>query len=556
MAGVAAADSQGFSMRSCFLHPFRTAMRRRLIPLRRCLPALLLLLVVLGGVPRARAATQLPSGFSDELVADALSQPVGMAFLPGGRLLVAEQVSARILMLNGAAGSPLVWVGTVPGVNANDGERGLLGIAVDLRWPVFPYLYVHATRTGPPTQVTVSRFTATGDVAGTGSGVFTIDPASRYDLIDDAPDDAVNHNGGTVRFGNDGMLYASFGEDATPCAAQDTVSLRGVIVRLDVTRLPAGPGSAPRSLIAAPGNPFAASPDSNARLVWEQGLRNPFRFQVDGGTGELWIGDVGQNTWEELNRAGAGGLDFGWPFREGPAAYPESCAGIVRPPLQEPVFAYDRAAIGGGSAVIVPAGRYRVPLGAGSPFPESYAGDVLLSDFYAGILWRLTGSGDTWGIAAPVPGQPTGDHWGEGFDVVSDYAIGPDGAWYYCRMASDLGFTPGTGQIRRIVASATLDTPATPRAVAVLRAAYPMPSRGPVRLEFALARSARVSIVIHDLHGRRIRALLPATILPAASYTRPWDGLDDQSRSAGSGLYFARFSAGSETHEWRILLAR
>src|SRR5439155_11712390 len=135
------------------------------------------------------------------------------------------------------------------------------------------------------------------------------------------------------------------GEDAAACAAQDTVTLRGVILRLDVTRLPAGSGSAPRALVAASGNPFAASADSNARLVWEYGLRNPFRFQVDPQTGELWIADVGESRWEELDRATSGGGDFGWPYREGPSDHSTSCF-PVRPVLTDPVFAYDRSSFG------------------------------------------------------------------------------------------------------------------------------------------------------------------------------------------------------------------
>ena len=544
-------------MRMLFEHRSIPSPRALTSLLRRHAAVMLLLALALpGAASPARSATQLPTGFSDLLVADALSQPVGMAFLPGGRLLVIEQVTGRIRMVNGAPGSPLVLVGVVPGINTDGDERGLLGIAVDPRWPTFPYLYVHSTRGGPPARATVSRFTASGDVLGSGSGVFTIDSASRYDLINDAPDAAPNHNGGTVRFGIDGMLYASFGEDATPCAAQDTTSLRGIIVRLDVTRLPAGPGSAPRALVAAAGNPFAASPDSNARLVWEYGLRNPFRFQVDPADGELWIGDVGQNTWEELDQAGTGGLDFGWPFREGPSDYPMTCPGIVRPPLKEPAFAYDRAEVGNGRAVIIPAGRYRAPLGARRPFPVGYEGDILTSDFYSGHLWRLTPSGVSLVFASPVPGQPPGDHWGEGFETVSDYAIGPDGDWYYCRLASDLNFNAGSGQVRRIVAGVVIDTLPPFRPGVVVRAAYPMPSRASVSLEFTLSTAATVSITIHDLNGRLVRQLQPAAPYDAGNYAPSWDGLDEHSHRAPSGLYFARLSAGSETHAWRIILTR
>src|SRR5258706_7167644 len=100
------------------------------------------------------------------------------------------------------------------------------------------------------------------------------------------------------------------------CAAQDPTKLKGKILRLDVSQLPAGAGVAPRALVAAPGNPFATSPDSNARLVWEFGLRNPVRFPVDAATGQVWVSDVGQNELEELDHSAARWVCLGWPHRE------------------------------------------------------------------------------------------------------------------------------------------------------------------------------------------------------------------------------------------------
>jgi glucose/arabinose dehydrogenase len=511
-------------------------------------PTILTLAAVLSSAAPSPVYAQLtlPDGFSDELVADALSEPVGITFLSGGRLLIIERSVGRIRLQVGGPGSPHVAVGTVPSVSTG-GERGLLGIAVDPRWPASPYLYVHQTRTG--SVISISRFTASGDLAGLTNGEFTIDPASRYDLVNDIPDAANNHNGGTVRFGLDGMLYVSLGEDATACAAQDSVSLRGVILRLDVTRLPVGPGAAPGALVAAVGNPFATSPDSNARLVWEYGLRNPFRFQVDPQNGELWIGDVGQSAWEELDRAPAGGLDFGWPYREGPSNLTSGCSGRVRPALTEPVFAYDRTGAGFGSgASIISGGRYRAPAGATQPFPTAYAGNVFVSDFFAGYCWRLTGSGNSWAIASPVPGQPTGEHWGEGFSGISDYTIGPDGSLYYSDMTA--------GQVHRIRAAVGPGPTPSPQPIAVLRPAYPLPAKDAVHLEFALSSAARVTLTVHDLRGRRVRELIPPTDLGVGSYTPSWDGYDDTRRLAESGLYFARFTAGSETHEWRIVISR
>ena len=505
----------------------------------------------------ARAQAQLPTGLTDQLMADTLSQPVGMTFLPDGRLLVLEQLTANVRMLAGPALSPLVTVGTIPGVNAG-GERGLLGIAVDPRWPAKPYLYVHCTSTDPPAAVRISRFSVTGDLAGTGDRRLTLDLASRYDLIDDVPDDQPNHNGGTLRFGPDGMLYASFGEDGTPCAAQDTVSLRGVILRLDVTRLPDGPGSASRDLVTPADNPFASSSRPNTRLIWAFGLRNPFRFEIDPESGEVFISDVGQDRFEEMDRAGSGGLDFGWPIKEGPADYQASCPGLAPGPLTGPIFWYDRSAVGGGAAVAITAGVYRPPLGAQLALPSAYVGNLFVSDFFVGHLWRLVGAGDAWAIAPAVPGQPDAEHWAEGLVVVSDYAIGPDGALWYCKQAADLSYPPRSGQVRRIVGTEsppdTIPRPLVPGIA--FGPARPVPSAGPVHLDFTLPRIARVELKIFDVRGRLVRLLVPSTPAFPGPHSRIWDGRDDHDVRASSGLYFARLTVDGNPYVQRVMLVR
>lgn len=382
-----------------------------------------------------------PAGFSDQLVTSGLSSPVGMALLPDGRVLVAEQRNGRIrLVVNGQIAS-VDPVGTVPSVNTSGGERGLLGIAVDPDWPARPYVYTHSTHTGSPARIRVSRFTVTGDLAGTGARTLSFDAATRYDLLTSLPDNADNHNGGTLRFGPDRMLYVSLGEDAVPCAAQDTSSLRGVILRLDVSRLPAGAGGPPDpSLLTPADNPFASSGGRNARLIWAYGLRNPFRFHIDPSTGDVFVADVGQDTWEEVSVATAGGRNFGWPRREGDASYDTGCAAVGA--LTAPIFAYDH----GMGMSVMSAGVYRRPAGALHGFPPEFEGNYFFSDYYTGYLWRLEKNGATWRAVSGVPGE---SYWATGLARVPDYFVGPDGALWYC--------VQNTGQIRRIV-NTTPDT--------------------------------------------------------------------------------------------------
>jgi len=486
------------------------------------MPLALAALLLFAGA--ARAQVTVPEGFQDRLVASGLSVPVGMAWLPDGRLLVIEQKSAKVrLLVNGALGADLA---TIDDVRISHGEQGLLGIAVDPGWPARPYVYIHCDDNTAPV-IRVSRYTVTGDLDFSGSGALSIDTATRYDLIDDIPDIFGNHNGGTLRFGPDGMLYGSFGDDEGLCLAL-TPGLRGVILRLDVSRLPPGAGGPPpRALIAAPGNPFPAVPDSNALLVWAHGLRNPFRFGIDPASGALLIGDVGQNSIEEVDYAASGGLNFGWPRWEGSITGPNpECPA---PGAIFPVAEYGRSE---GSSVIG-GGIYRRPAGAtGEGFPASYDGDGFFSDYYSGNLWRLTRDGGVWRIADPAPGQPSASHWGEGFTTASDWLIGPEGALWYVRQ--------GGGQIRRIVSTTAPDT--TPPLSVTFARPFPIPAVGEVNLRYTLARPARVSLRIYDSRGALVRTLVDG-VRNATTHDELWRGIDDHDEQVPPGVYYARLVA-------------
>ncbi len=503
------------------------------------LPAVLLLALPAG-------AANVPDGFADEYVIGNLEQPASIAFLPDGRLFVIEQKTFRVRLVVSGAFTTTDPVATLTGINGSGDERGLLGIAVDPGWPARPYVYTHATAVGG--FVRISRYTATGDLAFTGAGDLAIDPASRYDLLVGIPDAANNHNGGTVRFGPDGKLYVSLGEDANQCAAQDTTSLRGVILRLEVANLPDGPGGPPeRALITPAGNPFPNG-GLNARLIWAFGLRNPFRFHIDPASGVLFIGDVGQSLWEEIDRADHGGIDFGWPLREGPAASPTACVAPYL--LAGPIAYYDRTRQNG--AAVVSAGVYHAPPGAVSPFPVEYEGDYFFSDYYTGALTRLTGAIHAWNVAPPVPGQPDAAHWATGLDAVSDYSIGPGGALWYCVQFG--GVSTGTGEIRRIVYDP--DAPPPQVQFVLFDGPVPSPAVGATNLEYSIMLPARAELSIFDVRGQRVRLLQPRTGLVAGRFRVHWDGRDDDGRDVPPAIYFARLTVDAETWTRRIPFLR
>jgi glucose/arabinose dehydrogenase len=500
--------------------------------------------VLVVAVPSARAQATLPAGFSDQLVVGSLDQPVGMAALPDGRLLVIEQKSARIRVIAaGALLSPAA--GTVDQVRTAGNEQGLLGIAVDPAWPAKPYVYVHCDdATG--LRIRVSRYALTGDLAYTGTGALTLDLASRFDLITDVPDNASNHNGGTLRFGLDGMLYASFGEDADPCGAQDSTALKGCILRLAVSGLPAGPGVATRAQITPADNPFVSSPNLNRRLLWAKGLRNPFRFTIDSATGALVIGDVGQSAFEEIDRSTTGGVNHGWPLFEGNATY-TTCSTSLPSPVP-PIAVLDRQALGGASIIAGP--TYHAPPGATAPFPAAFDGDIFYSEYYSGMLRRLKWNGTSWDLVAGV----NASDWGTGMVAVSDYLVGSDGALWYCRQS--IGFAANTGQIRRIVVDSVTGVPPTPRFGLELAPPFPSPARGPVTLRYRLGAPARVDLRVLDASGRLVRALVAGELRGAPGEDLTWDTRDERGARVPAGLYLVRLEVGGEVHMRRLPLVR
>ena len=180
-------------------------------------------------------------------------------------------------------------------------EQGLLGLTFA---PDGTHLYVDFTDTAGDTHV--QEFAMKGDVADTGSRrelLFVKQPFS-------------NHNGGEVTFGPDGMLYIGLGDGGSggdPMGnGQNNTQLLGKILRINPKATATGPYSVPAD------NPFVSN-QQNRPEIWQWGLRNPWRFSFDRATGNMWIGDVGQNAYEEVDfaTAGKGGINFGWSQREG-----------------------------------------------------------------------------------------------------------------------------------------------------------------------------------------------------------------------------------------------
>ena len=247
--------------------------------------------VALAFVVSGSAAT-LPAGFTETSVAG-LSSPTAMAVSPDGRIFVCQQGGKLRVIKNGALlAAPFVTL-TVD----SNGERGLLGVAFDPNFVTNQYVYLYYTVPGSPARNRLSRFTGNGDVAVAGSELILLELNNLSS--------ATNHNGGALHFGLDGKIYVAVGENANPSNAQTLNNLLGKILRLN------SDGSIPDD------NPFVGNPPPARHEIWTLGHRNPFSFGVQPFTGRIFVNDVGQNTWEEIDDEKAG-LNYGWPTCEGP----------------------------------------------------------------------------------------------------------------------------------------------------------------------------------------------------------------------------------------------
>ena len=245
----------------------------------------LLVLSALLSVVSLKAAT-LPSGFTESMVAGGISSPTAMSFAPDGRLFVCQQTGQLRVIKNGSLlASPFLTV-TVDSA----GERGLLGIAFDPNFASNQFVYIYYTVPGAPPHNRVSHFTANGDVVLAGSEL----PLLELNNLSSA----TNHNGGALHFGLDGKLYIAVGENANSANSQTLTNLLGKILRLN------SDGTIPND------NPFFNQATGSNRAIWALGLRNPFTFAVQPGSGRSFINDVGQSAREEIN-LGVAGSNYG-----------------------------------------------------------------------------------------------------------------------------------------------------------------------------------------------------------------------------------------------------
>ncbi len=326
--------------------------------------------------PVEAAAFPDPTGYTWNPVAQGLIRPVDIQSPDdsSGRLFVVEQ-GGRILVIKDGSVLPTPFLDISKEITSAGNEQGLLGLAFHPHYASSGLVFVNYTDVNGNTIIVRFHVSNNPDIA---------DPSSETELLY-VQQPFANHNGGGLAFGPDGYLYLGLGDGGSqgdPYGnAQNNTVLLGKILRIDVDQgayygIP-------------PTNPL---PEGGGvrREIWRNGLRNPWRFSFDRATGDMFIGDVGQDLWEEIDYIPAndasGLINFGWNIYEGLHSYQGHTSGI---PMIPPVAEYSHFGQDNGCAV---SGGY---VYRGQALPE-WQGIYLFGDYCSGLVWGLIHPNGQW----------------------------------------------------------------------------------------------------------------------------------------------------------------
>lgn len=493
----------------------------------KCRAALVLLAVVGGACIQPSFGI---ASLSSTRVASGLNRPIFVTAPPGDpRLFIIEQRGViRILSGGSVLPTPFFDIDSlIPDISGND-ERGLLGLAFHPDFPDSPFFYVDYFSNA--SQTVIARYQVSGADSNRADH-----SSAQIRLTINQP--FTNHNGGTLAFGPDRYLYIGMGDGGSggdPGNRAQTLSeLLGKMLRIDVMH--GYPYSIP------PDNPFFNDPDPGIRQeIWDYGFRNPYRWSFDRLTGDLWIADVGQNLYEEIDfepDTCRGGKNYGWRLMEGDSCYnpPSGCdtlTGLVRP-----IHVYDHntgCSVTGGAV-------YR-----GSAI-SGLQGAYFFADYCSDSIWSLRYDGTKTDFR---------DRTAELGSGVGDIAaIGQDGFGELYLVDRGVSTSTSAGEIYKIVGTETGVEPGARPIGFTLTDARPNPFSSSTRVDATLTRGGKLVVEVVAPSGRLLRRLASGT-RPPGSYPFEWDGRDQAGRAARSGTYWIRVTLDGQVIARQVSLVR
>ena len=376
------------------------------------------------------ALTGSSSAFvTTELVASGLNRPIYVAAPPGdSRLFIVEQRGVIKLLKDGSVlAKPFLDITDIVATPSAYSEQGLLGLAFHPVFAVNRRFFVHYTNLDGDTVIERYEVDADDpDVADPGSAETVLTQSQPY----------ANHNGGTIEFGPDGYLYFGFGDGGgggdPGDRGQGPTTLLGKFIRIDVDSLPYS---------IPPTNPFVGN-GAVLDEIWAFGVRNPYRWSFDRSTGDMWMADVGQSAWEEINfqpAASSGGENYGWSLMEGLHCFdpPVNCGSDT---LDLPIYEYSHEA---GECSVTGGYVYR-----GAAIPE-LVGYYLFGDYCSNRLWAVEydGSEITTLLDLTAELNPTAQ-----IDALAAIGEGGDGELYLV----DRDGT-SSGEVYKVISDPTVD---------------------------------------------------------------------------------------------------
>ncbi len=472
-------------------------------------------IVLLGGATSARAQYQLERAFPNLTFTYAVDMQSTIVGVTTTNLFVVEKrgvITVFPELIGSTPGERTVFLDITSKVQ-NSGEAGLVGLAFHPNFYLNGYFFVFYVSKSPYRNI-VARYKTTANP-------LVADPASELILLDE-PKVNLFHNGGQLAFGPNSLLYVTMGDDQITANGQDLNDLNGAMLRI----APNIAGSSPAYTIPN-GNPYKGNGNGYREEIFAYGFRNPWRFSIDPATSDIWLGDVGENDYEEIDIIKSGG-NYGWPLMEGPMCYQPSSCDTTGKHLRPPIDSYDHAF---GSAVI---GGH---VFHGTRLPE-LEGKYIFADF-DGTIWSLTDNG----VDPPTR------------DVLVDSNLGLLAFGVGNPPKRDLYVSSSDGYIYRLshIVTAAGDAP---RSGNRLLGNFPNPFNPSTMIRYQIAASARVAIEIVSVDGARIRMLDHGSRAKGA-HEIAWRGETDAGGRAASGVYFYRlFVDGIATDSARMVLVQ